>query len=374
MGHFITVPYAPNTYFSRVKKGYFCFLILICTLPTRAQEAESIWQFSAGPVGGFLMPHHNDMDYLIDGHIRGLDFNVMRHTTGNRDWHHWFNFPTWGVNITALNLASPHLGYGVSAIFNADFPLDKKRRLFLKAGIGPGFIEKPFDQDDNFQNPAIGSQMNAALAMELHTEIPISSRLSLKPGLAIHHFSNGAYKIPNSGINVALAKLVVSYNSAPLPVRIRENPSFTSPKGELHFGAAGGLKEILPIGGTKYPVVNIFALWQKRLTPKSSLGIETGVNYNSSLQYREKKEGGASNKPSDNYRSYVALSHTLHFDQVGFRVQAGSYILPEFKEDGIIFFRYHLLYQWTKIQLYTGLKSHFAKADCIELGMTYRIL
>lgn len=375
MVHINSLLYVANTYFSRVKKRLCCVLILLYTLPSKAQEVAPIWQFSAGPAAGFLMPHHNDMHYLIDGHIRGIDLNILRHTLGNRDWHHWYNFPTWGVNITALNLATPHLGYGVSVIFNADFPLDKNRKLFLKAGIGPGFIEKPFDQDDNFQNSAIGSQINAALAIELHTEIPLSSRLSLKPGIAIHHFSNGAFKIPNSGINVALLKLVVAYNSGPLPERIRENRAFTSTKGELHIGTSAGLKEILPIGGTKYPVVNLFAIWQKRFTPKSGFGVEAGVNYNSSLQHREKEGGGgASNLRSDNYRAYLALSHTLHFDPVAFRIQAGSYVAPAFKDDGLIFFRYHLIYQWTKFQVFTGLKSHFAKADCIEIGLTYRVL
>ncbi len=313
------------------------------------------------------------MHYLVSGHIRSLEMSAMKRTNGSKDWHHWFNFPSRGVQINVFDLGSPHLGIGASALFALDLGLDPHKRVHLNMGFGLGYIQKPFDAETNFQNPAIGSSYNAAVSLGIHTEISLPGRLLLKPGIGIHHFSNGAFKIPNSGINLALLKLILAYDAAPAKLPARQNPEFDKPAAAIYAGSSFGLKEALPVGSGKFVVVNIFGTWAKRVSRKTELGVEAGLNYNESLAHRITDRGPTTGKSADNFRAYIAGQYMLLLDPFAVRFQAGSYIAPAFKDDGLIFFRYHLVYQLEKFQVFAGLKSHFAKADNAEVGIAYKI-
>ncbi len=333
------------------------------------QDAANPWHFSAGAGGGFIVPHHPDMKYLVEGHVLAGEVSIFKVTDGHKDWHHYFNFPAWGVSFNALDLRSDDIGSAYTAMIFLDAPLNPKRTLGIKMSIGGGWITKPFDEDDNFHNSAIGSFANASLALEGYVNIPLSESIFIRPGIALYHISNGAMKMPNSGINMPILKLNIGYLGSAPPKHERLQPEFVKPSNQMTTGASFGMKEILPIGGPKYAVVNIFAGWRKRFSPKSSYGAEAGINYNESLSHRE--EGSSDNFFYD-FRAYIAAQYQLHFEPFGIRLQAGGYLFPAFEEDGSVFFRYHLIYEWERVEFMAGLKSHFAKADNIEVGAAYR--
>jgi hypothetical protein len=242
----------------------------------------------------------------------------------------------------------------------------------LKLGIGGGFISDPFDADDNFQQTAIGSQLNASLSVGLHTRIGISDHWYIEPGLAIHHFSNGAFKAPNAGINLAMVKVNIVYDGSGGINPPREAREPQDKAANILIGSTFGLKQTYFNTGDPYKALNLFGIWQKRLTPKTSLGGELGLNYNSSMKARLENINEPASS-ADNYRAYIAVHHMLHFDPFAFRFQAGTYLWPSFREDGMVFFRYHLIYQMKRIDLFAGLKSHFAKADNAEFGIAYKL-
>lgn len=336
------------------------------------QARRSDWAISGGAVAGVLLPHHSEMRYLVDGHIKSAELNIHLRTDGTKDWHHWYNFPTWGISLNYFDFSTDLLGWGTSAIFGVGLDLDQKKRIQLKMGVGGGYIDRPFNLDENFQQTAIGSHINASLSMGLHTTIRISDHWELQPGLTIHHFSNGAFKVPNSGINMALLKLIVAYDGSGGINPEREEKKPEANQASLFFGSTFGFKQTAPFYNTRYFAMNVFTTWQKRLTPKTSLGGEFGMNYNASNMARH-EERKKPVQPGDNYRAFLGVHHMLHFDPFAFRFQVGGYLWPSFEEDGLIFFRYHLVYQMEKMNFFVGLKSHFAKADHAELGLAYRI-
>jgi hypothetical protein len=335
--------------------------------------AQRSCSFEAAPVGGFLMPHHSDMLYLIDGHIRGVEASIHWATEGSKNWHHAFNFPSWGIATAYYDLASGHLGKGISIHAFLDLPIDKQRRYYLMMGLGGGYISEPFDPETNFQNGAIGSHLNASLALTAFRKWTLGQKLNLRAGIGIRHFSNGAMKVPNSGINLAVATLALRYNAAPASLPERQPVNVPDKSWRLWTGLSGGLKEVLPIGGQRYTVFNLFANAVRPINAKSSFGFEAGVNFNNSLSPRAAELGRAPAK-RENWRSFAAAQYLFHFGNLALRLQAGCYILPTFEEDGLVFFRYHLVYSVERFQAFTGLKSHFAKADNIEIGLAYRLL
>lgn len=319
------------------------------------------------------MPHHPNMQYLVDGHIPAIEAEVGFITDGSKPWHHAYNFPSWGFSLNLYNLLSPSLGYAGAARIFYDLPLTRSRALGLNLGFGASFIEKPFDLETNFHNSAIGSHINVALAMSLYGRVSLSDKWILKPGIGIHHFSNGAMTLPNTGINLAMLKLLFTYSPSGFKTPQRIELPDMHYKGEILVGSSFGVKQIAPIGSKRYGVANLFGVWQRRVSEKSSFGAELGLNYNASLEHRDVASNETSESSADNYRAYIAGMYQLHFDPLAIRLQVGSYIFPSFEADGMIFFRYHLVYNANRWQIFTGLKSHFAKADNIELGLAYRL-
>lgn len=324
-------------------------------------------------MAGIIMPHHPNMLYLVDGHIPAFEVEIGFITDGSKPWHHAYNFPTWGVAVNAYNLRSPYMGYASAARIFYDLPLTRNKALGLKMGVGLGYIQTPFDLETNFHNSAIGSHFNAALALSLYGRIQLSDQWLLKPGFSIHHFSNGAMTLPNTGINVAMLKLLLTYSPTGLTTPQRVEKPFPKENGEWLVGSSFGVKQIAPIGSKRYGVANLFGIWEKRISEKSGFGAELGLNYNASLEHREVASEKASESSADNYRAYIAGLYQLHFDPLAIQLQVGSYIFPSFEADGMIFFRYHLVYNANRWQGFVGLKSHFAKADNIEIGLAYKL-
>lgn len=347
--------------------------LVLFSLSANMAIAQLPYRLELAPVGGFLMPHHDHMLYLADGHVRGLTAAFHFETDGSQDWHHAFNFPTWGFSLAGYDLGSELLGQGYSLHTFVDLPMDGKRRYSLMMGLGMGYITRPFDLEDNFQNGAIGSHINASLELSAYRKWRLSEHLALRAGIGIRHMSNGAMRLPNTGINLAVATVAVQYASsaADPPQRLRKEVEDKA--WHLFGGMSFGVKEVLPLGGPTYGVANILASAQKRINPRSSWGAEAGVNYNASLEHRA-AERGREQAAGENFRAYLAGQYLLHFGLLSLRFQAGSYIAPRFKDDGLIFLRYQLLYERPRWQAFAGLKSHYAKADNIEVGIAYRIL
>lgn len=338
-----------------------------------AGQGNPKWNWEAAPMVGFLMPHHPDMLYLVDGHVWGGELNLTKRVDGTKDWHSYYLFPRWGFSFDAYDLGSEAMGGGLAGRIFFDLPTGKSHFFWLKLSIGAGWIERPFDQDDNIHNSAIGSHLNAALAIEGHVNFNLGENWVIKPGIGVHHFSNGAMTMPNSGINLAILKVAVMYKHTNPNLPTVDTTPFERKPMQLLAGFSGGMKEIKPIGGRKYAVINGFAILQKRISHKSSFGAELGVNYNESLQYRNSNGDNEEPDPADNYRPYFAALYQLHFDPLSLRFGLGSYFAADFNGDGNIFFRYHLLYQFERFQMFAGLKSHYARADNIELGMAFRL-
>lgn len=357
-----------------MKFRFAFFILLLGSLTLRGQDTTQHFSIGIAPMYGVILAHHPEIQYLINGHIPAIEAELAFATDGSKPWHHAFNFPTWGFSFNAYDLNSPYLGNAYATRIFYDLPFNKSRSLGLKMGLGLGYVEKPFDKDENYHNLAIGSAWNASLGLNLYGRIPLSQKWTLKPGIAIHHLSNGALKMPNAGINLVFLKILLTYDPKGfhIPERKKSPPATSSPSS-IYIGGSYGVKEIFPIGGPLYSVVNVFGIYDRRVNTKSSFGAEIGLNYNTSLEYRISGNSNSGGKSSDDYRPYIAGLYQLHFDPVGIRFEIGSYLFPQFTLDGMVFLRYQVLYNINDIQVFFGLKSHFGKADNVELGIAYKL-
>lgn len=70
---------------------------------------------------------------------------------------------------------------------------------------------KPYDKETNPDNKVIGSRVTAYIDTDFYLNWRLSRELDLNAGVSLTHFSNGNTKIPNSGLNVAGAKVGLAY-------------------------------------------------------------------------------------------------------------------------------------------------------------------
>ena len=92
------------------------------------------------------------------------------------------------------------------ARFNPCLSLNYEWNFGLSAGW------KPYDNDYNSYNGAVGSRMNAYINAGVYINWAFSRYFDLIVGGDFTHFSNGNTKFPNAGINTAGAKIGLVYN------------------------------------------------------------------------------------------------------------------------------------------------------------------
>ncbi|WP_106830107.1 acyloxyacyl hydrolase [Parabacteroides pacaensis] len=78
--------------------------------------------------------------------------------------------------------------------------------------FGASFGWKPYNEQDNPYNRAIGSKTNAYINVNFYLKWALSPLFDLTTGLTLTHFSNGNTKFPNAGLNTAGAKIGIIYN------------------------------------------------------------------------------------------------------------------------------------------------------------------
>lgn len=77
--------------------------------------------------------------------------------------------------------------------------------------FGLSYNFNPFDEVDNPTNIFIGSYRNYYVHLEFTAQYQLSQRFMLEAGLGFKHFSNGAFSLPNSGINLIPATIALRY-------------------------------------------------------------------------------------------------------------------------------------------------------------------
>lgn len=126
--------------------------------------------------------------------------------------------PRFGIGIYQANLhRHREIGTPVSVFLYQNGGLYRPADwlwLRYEIDLGVNFNMHPYDAVTNPRNHSIGTRCNLHVGLGLFLEWRLSSRLDLRTGYCFTHFSNGAMRMPNMGINMAgpYAELVCALN------------------------------------------------------------------------------------------------------------------------------------------------------------------
>ncbi|RKZ13333.1 hypothetical protein DRQ50_10610, partial [bacterium] len=147
-------------------------------------------------------------------HSARLEFGWQ--TDGSQDWHHNYNFPSYGIGIYGADYFNDEeLGTPTSLYGFYVWPLVRGERWRFNFELAFGFTNnwKPYDPENNPYNSAMGLGRSVHIEGGPNVEYRLAKRWSLIGGITFTHFSNGGTQRPNHGINQVGPVLFAKYNT-----------------------------------------------------------------------------------------------------------------------------------------------------------------
>ena len=316
---------------------------------------------------GFIIPHSSNIEPLIEGHISSFEINYRYNFSGVKEWEKTYRYPYSGIALHYMNFNNDDAGSAISILPYFAFPIKKNKILdaHFRVATGLAYITKKFDLLENRKNQMTGSSINAGVDLMLQANWKIDRKIHFLTGISLTHYSNGAFSLPNTGINVVSINSGLTLNIGD-PVAVNHN-KFPILRRTLKWLAWGGfwLKEVGKVNGAKYTAATFSVNALKRFSMKGSYGGGVDFMYDRSMIKRDPKL----NTP---IRAGVLFAYEIHIGKMSIPLQQGFYVFDPFKKDLFFYqrigWRYHIKQNF--IAQFT-LKSHLFSADYAELGIGY---
>jgi hypothetical protein len=350
------------------------FTFILALGMVKAQEPLSL-NFETKAHKGFILVHSENMSHLVKGFPSMFEFTGNIQTNGTQYWQQDYLNPEVGISVLYANLKNPEqLGSAISVFPHINFPFTKGNTvgLSLRVGAGIAYLTKKYDRLANHKNNAIGSNLNGAVNFVLENQIFITDKLSLRNGIAFTHFSNGAYRMPNLGVNIVTLNSGLNYSFGE-----RQQKQFLKGKVpvlnpvRISFLATGGVKSLFVLH-PKHPTFTLNSTIEKFVSHKSSFGIGLDVSYNRALREKLFILDGVQISNTDLIQSGMHFSYALNVDKLSIFINKGLYLKQVDSHTGIFYHRIGVRYRINhRFITNISLKSHFGVADYFEYGLGY---
>ena len=349
------------------------FYIVFFSLTINAQSLgrDEIWvegKFKAG----FLAAHRGMIGHLPTEHAFAGEFSYLIQGKGQKDWHRWYKMPTFGVTGFFGSVGNRELlGHYAGAYSFMTFPLVQKKiyTFSFKMGAGLGYGTKIYDPEENNLNAAIGTHVNAMVVLGVESRFVFGNNSAIV-GLDMTHFSNGASKVPNLGLNLPYVSL--GYGR-----RIQQSNHCDTcdvkriERKRLFLGAnfIGSVTTGFPTGGKKYPVYALSIFGRKLIGNRGGLELSLDIMSKQSLALYKPE---VPKTQLDMIQVGAFAGFIMPLDHLHFVLGMGIYVRDKFSPIDRFYHRVGLRYVFDNgINLGIVLKSHWARADYIEYGIGY---
>ena len=389
----------------RLKLFLLLTLVSITYLPAQTDSTNTHirWDWNKLSVSGTyiqgkVMPTNifvrgsNSSSVVIDDY-QLFSLRLSTQTTGKHLWEQLCNYPTWGIALSALDFYDPSeigIPITVNGFFVAPFFRLNKLSLNYDLGFGVTFNWKSYNPLTNKYNVAIGAGEAFMSTAGLNLEYALTDHIDISGGASFSHFSNGAIKLPNFGINAIAPKVSLKYNFYERPKFIKhEIPKFDT-KSEWVISAFAGIKNVIydsldvaiseKYEGMFFPVYGFSALFNRQISYYSKIGIGMTINYNESINTQVAVDNNEvvdiDGRLFDGFQVSIYPSYELCADKISIVLQPAFYILRKnTKNQSPVFHQRIMLKYHITDQIFAGitLRDYSIHADFVEWTLGYRI-
>ncbi|WP_240452738.1 MULTISPECIES: acyloxyacyl hydrolase [Sphingobacterium] len=332
--------------------------------------------------GGILATGDLKNTTFKDAYYNGFNLKVGWKMIAKSDqYFKLYNNPIYGIGFYSSTFNNDIVGspYAVYGFVQTPFGNinNEKWSFDYRIGLGLSGNFKPYHPEKNPLNLAIATKNNVYIDFGIRSQYKLSQKFKAGVGLSFHHFSNGALKLPNKGVN--LFPLTASITYQPDGKSYKKDTSSLEPypkKILYHINIGAGLKQVARNMDQKFFKSTLSMYASKHVSYKWRIGGGVDIFYSGSgnnEEIAEDKTGKLSAKLSGGPAFY--LVHVLNNDlvlngNVGYYIHNQSFngeINRIFLRAG---FRY---YVYKNINAGISIKAHKGKADFIEwtLGYTF---
>jgi len=326
---------------------------------------------------GFLAAHRGVMAHMPRDLAIAGELSWVRRSAGSKTYHKAYRYPTFGATVflgTVGNNALLGTLGGAYGFTELPMAVASRYRLDFKLGLGLGYCTKPYDPIKNPGNVALGSSINGLICLGVKSTYAWKKN-AVNLGLDITHFSNAAWKVPNFGINmpyvsIGYARTLVSTpilssfeGDVPLPSSLPQDRWLYSAT------AIASGKQLMPIGGKRYPVYALNVSARRFFNLKTGLELSLDVISKQAIKaylpYIEKRQ-------IDILQVGAYAAYLVPLDRFHFVFGMGAYLRDKYSPEDPLYHRIGARYYFKSgINLNFTLKTHWARADYLEYGVGY---
>ena len=137
---------------------------------------------------------------------------------------------------------SIYLIYGLNI-----FQLSDELTLSTEAKLGASVGWNPYDSNTNYENRIIGAKNNYHASIDFFLKYRINNYLQMRAGATYAHFSDGAYRLPNAGLNTlgGFADVMVTFKDRPHLDKHSKAARKVKPHVEYDLGVSCSSRQIL---------------------------------------------------------------------------------------------------------------------------------
>jgi hypothetical protein len=374
-------------------KYILLFIFFVCGYNVSSQSKSSYSDYRflefRGHSGAHLYTGEELKDALESGY-GAVEVKYGWQSSNPGGWQSMYLYPSYGIGWYSGFIGNPELLGKPGAFFGfIAFPLfyHHRHQIILEPALGLSYDLKPYNEESNAQNDAIGSRFNAYFNINIGAQYSLNREIDLLYGIDLTHFSNGRTYRPNSGLNMFGLNIGFRYHFNTRqrkadnsifpetildvrPVHKHFSPVEQVEEGRVLFYTAGGLVQNIEDKGTnkQYFAHTSMLEYQYQLNSKSAFTLGVDFFYDNSLvsNYTDKKH----------HFSGAHIGYDYIFWKLSIRMQAGTYLSEKGHDiKGSYFFRPALKFDINRrffVQL--GLKSQAGlKADWVEMGAGMRL-
>jgi hypothetical protein len=158
---------------------------------------------------GLMLSNGTDFgNQIVDGsYYNAVDLRLgFQNRDANLLYSNLYRRPIMGIGIYSSTFNNQNVGEpnAIYYFFKMPFSFPSNKRLSFAYGaaFGLSYNFSPFDELDNPTNIFIGSYRNYYVHFEFNALYRLNKRFTLDGSIGFKHFSNGAFSLPNAGINL----------------------------------------------------------------------------------------------------------------------------------------------------------------------------
>lgn len=322
-----------------------------------------------------FMAHRPNLQGYPAAHFLMHELNFGKKLGAKESWYSLYHHPNAGISLFYTSIGNnKYTGSATAAFAYIQFPYARFRNsnFNFKLALGPGWVEKKFDRIDNYKNLVTGTHLNAAIQLTQSYEWRIAPKNYLTIGLCLTHFSNGAFKLPNLGINLASLQLGYHYNFNEREIQVIDRPAFEK-RIKYLITYSAGLKQVYPVLGKQYFLSNISGVCLYNYHEKGSAGLVLDLFKDASVYHQMKYDTDSFNNNTSNLQIGLGAIYQVELGKFTIPLMAGFYMYNNYKELPVMYLKFALNYYIHRnLFVSFNLKSHYAKADYFSYGLGYK--